>query len=84
MLQTPSCFPSSPPRPQGILLPQMAVQHWASVILHIPVALPEAPCPRQLYGQTALFLGFPGSSAVKNSPAVQEIQETQSLGWKIP
>ena len=30
--------------------------------------------------------GFPGGSAVKNLPAMQEMQETwvQSLGWKYP
>ena len=30
--------------------------------------------------------GFPGGSAVKNPPAMQELQETwvQSLGWEDP
>ena len=30
--------------------------------------------------------GFPGGSAVKNPPTIQEMQETQvpSLGWKDP
>ena len=33
-----------------------------------------------------MCMGFPGSSAVKNPPAVQELQKAQvpSLGWKIP
>ena len=31
-------------------------------------------------------MGFPGGSAVRNPPAVQDSQETQlpSLGWKDP
>ena len=31
-------------------------------------------------------LGFPGGSAVKNPPAMQEMQEMQvpSLGWELP
>ena len=31
-------------------------------------------------------MGFPGGSAVRNPPAVQDSQETQfpSLGWKYP
>ena len=31
-------------------------------------------------------MGFPGSSAVKNTPTMQETQETwvQSLGWEDP
>ena len=28
--------------------------------------------------------GFPGGSAIKNSPAVQEMQECRSLGWEDP
>ena len=32
------------------------------------------------------MMGFPGGSAVKNPPAMQELQETwvQSLGWEDP
>ena len=31
-------------------------------------------------------VGFPGGSAVKNPPAIQEVQETRfrSLGWEDP
>ena len=31
-------------------------------------------------------MGFPGGSAVKNPPAIQEVQETRfrSLGWEDP
>ena len=37
-------------------------------------------------GWLQIHLGFPGSSAVKNPPAMQETQETQvwSLAWKDP
>ena len=36
---------------------------------------------KQLY-----IKGFPGGSAVKNPPAIQEVHETQthSLGWEDP
>ena len=34
----------------------------------------------------SIWVGFPGSSVVKNPPAKQEMQEThtQSLGWEDP
>ena len=33
-----------------------------------------------------MYVGFPGGSAVKNQPEMQELQETQiqSLGWEDP
>ena len=38
---------------------------------------------RRKWQPTPVFLGFPGSSVVKNLPAMQETQ-VRSLGWEDP
>ena len=38
---------------------------------------------RRRWQPTPVFLGFPGSSVVKNPPAMQETQ-VQTLGWEDP
>ena len=52
-------------------------EYWSGVPL---------PSPSGIYIYVQIYMGFPGGSAVKNLPAIPELQETQiqSLSWEDP
>ena len=74
----------SPPGPSVHGIFQARVLEWVAIAFSISFLL-NLFFEEDIYIEVQLIY-FPGGSAVKNSPAMQETQETwvQSLGWEDP